>query len=59
MESWYTEEHTKNVRFSIKVDKHLVSKQSEFQRIDVFESYEFGRFLTLDVLLFDQHLNFH
>lgn len=48
MELWYTEEHTKNVRFSIKVDKHLVSKQSEFQRIDVFESYEFGRFLTLD-----------
>ena len=48
MELRYTEEHTKNVRFSIKVNKHLVSKQSEFQRIDVFESYEFGRFLTLD-----------
>ncbi len=48
MELWYTEEHTKNVRFSIKVDKHIVSKISEFQRIDVFESPEFGKFLTLD-----------
>ena len=48
MELWYTENHTKNVRFSIKVDKQLCSTQSEFQRIDVFESQEFGRFLTLD-----------
>lgn len=48
MELWYTEEHTKNVRFSIKVDKQLVSAKSEFQRIDIFESKEFGRFLTLD-----------
>ncbi|BBM45937.1 polyamine aminopropyltransferase [Leptotrichia trevisanii] len=48
MELWYTEEHTKNVRFSIKVDKQLVSTKSDFQRIDIFESPEFGRFLTLD-----------
>ena len=48
MELWYTEEHTKNVRFSIKVDKQLVTKKSKFQRIDIFESKEFGRFLTLD-----------
>ena len=48
MELWYTENHTKNVRFSIKVDKQIYSAQSEFQRIDVFESQEFGRFLTLD-----------
>ena len=30
MELWYTEEHTKNVRFSIKVDKQLVSTKSDF-----------------------------
>lgn len=48
MELWYTEEHTPNVRFSIKVDRQLVSKKSYFQQIDVFESKEFGRFLTLD-----------
>jgi len=48
MEFWYTEQHTPDVRFSIRVDRQLYSGQSEFQRIDVFESPEFGRFLTLD-----------
>lgn len=51
MDLWFTENHTKNVRFSIKVDKHLHSERSEFQRIDVFKSYEFGNFLTLDGLM--------
>jgi len=48
MELWYSEKHTKNVKLSIKIDRQLHSSQSEFQRIDVFESPEFGRFLTLD-----------
>lgn len=48
MELWFTERHTENVKFSIRVDRQLYSGQSEFQRIDVFESKEFGRFLTLD-----------
>ncbi len=48
MELWYTEKHTKNVKFSIKVNRQLVSVTSPFQRIDIFESEEFGRFLTLD-----------
>ncbi len=51
MELWYTEQHTEDVRFSIKVDKHLYSEQSEFQRIDVFKSKEFGTFFTLDGLM--------
>lgn len=51
MELWYTEQHTENVHFSIKVDKALYSAQSEFQRIDVFDSKEFGRFFTLDGLM--------
>lgn len=48
MEFWYTEEHTQNVHFSIRVNRQLFSAESDFQRIDVFESEEFGRFLTLD-----------
>jgi len=51
MELWYTEQHTDNVRFSIKVDEHLYTGQSEFQRIDVFKSQEFGTFFTLDGLM--------
>ena len=48
MQLWYSERHTPQVEFSIKVDRQLYSGQSEFQRIDVFDSKEFGRFLTLD-----------
>ena len=48
MELWFTEKHTPNVRFSIKVDRQLYSGKIEFQRIDIFDSREFGRFLTLD-----------
>ena len=48
MELWYTENHTDNVKFSIRVDKHLKSAESEYQRIDIFESKEFGKILTLD-----------
>ena len=48
MELWFSEKHTETVKLSIKVDKQLVSLQSDFQRIDIFDSQEFGRFLTLD-----------
>ncbi|MGI6280137.1 MAG: polyamine aminopropyltransferase [Acutalibacteraceae bacterium] len=51
MELWYSEMHTENVKLSIKVDKHICSIQSDFQRIDVFDSPEFGRFLTLDGIM--------
>lgn len=51
MDIWYTENHTEHVRMSIRVDKQLASVQSDFQRIDVFESNEFGRIMTLDGLL--------
>lgn len=48
MELWFSERHTPNVKMSIRVEGQLYSGQSDFQRIDVFESKEFGRFLTLD-----------
>lgn len=51
MELWYTEEHTENVRFSIKVKNLLYTGQSPYQKIDVFDSEEFGKFLTLDGLM--------
>lgn len=51
MELWFTEMHTPNVKMSIRVDKQLYTEDSEFQRIDVFQSDEFGRFLTLDGIM--------
>ena len=38
MELWFSEPHTANVKISIRVGKQLYSGQSDFQRIDVFES---------------------
>lgn len=48
MNFWFSEAQTPNVKLSIRIDRQLYSGKSEFQRIDVFESPEFGRFLTLD-----------
>ena len=48
MELWFSEQHTPNVKFSLKVDRQLFSETSEFQRVDIFDSAEFGRVLTLD-----------
>lgn len=48
MELWFTEKHTKQVSFSMKVDKQLVSVQGDYQRIDVLKTLEFGRVLVLD-----------
>lgn len=51
MELWFTEEHTPNVRFSLKVQAHLYSGESEFQKIDVIDTLEFGKTLLLDGLI--------
>jgi spermidine synthase len=51
MELWYTEQQTDHVRFSIKIKQHLFSAKSDFQQVDVFDSVEFGKFLTLDGLM--------
>ncbi|WP_099189565.1 polyamine aminopropyltransferase [Tepidibacter mesophilus] len=51
MQLWYTEEQTDNVKFSIKVKRHLFSEASEFQQVDVFDTHEFGRLLTIDGLV--------
>ncbi len=48
MELWFSEFHTPDVKHAIKVRRHLYSKQSDFQQIDIFETPEFGRVLALD-----------
>lgn len=48
---WYSEYHTPDVRFSIRVSAQVHQEQSEYQRISVYDSPEFGRILTLDSVL--------
>ncbi|NLD34590.1 MAG: polyamine aminopropyltransferase [Clostridiales bacterium] len=48
MAFWFSESHTDNVKLEIMVDEQLYSQQSDYQKIDIFQSREFGRILTLD-----------
>lgn len=51
MELWFTEKHTEDVLFSIKVDRHVYTGKSDFQQVDIFDTPEFGRILTIDGIL--------
>ena len=48
MEMWFSEFHTKDVKHSLRVSRHLYAKKSNYQQIDIFETPEFGRVLVLD-----------
>lgn len=44
---WYSELHDGLSGLTIKIDRVIESKQSEFQRIDVIDSKDFGKLLVL------------
>ncbi|ADO82985.1 polyamine aminopropyltransferase [Ilyobacter polytropus] len=48
---WFTEEWTPECRFSIKIKEHFHTEKSPFQQLDFFDSYEFGKFFTLDGIM--------
>ncbi len=48
MDLWFTEMHTDKVKLSVQVNKHLYSEENDYLRLDIFESEDFGRFLTID-----------
>lgn len=48
MDIWYSQMDTDHVKTSIRIDEQLFSQQSDYQRIDVFRSHEFGKMIVLD-----------
>ena len=48
MEIWFSEMHTDNVKLSVRINRQLFSGESEYQRIDVFDSEDLGKFIALD-----------
>ena len=48
MELWFSDFHTDDVKLDIKIEKQLFGEDTDFQRIDVFASKEFGRFISCD-----------
>jgi spermidine synthase len=51
LELWYTEKHTPNVGITLKIKRGLLHKDTPFQRLDVLESFDFGRVMLLDGLV--------
>ena len=47
-EIWYTDQHTKVVRFSMKSKRQLAGIESDYQQIDILDTYEYGRVLVLN-----------
>jgi len=45
---WFSQNETENVRLSVRVSSQLYSGESPYQRIDVFQTPEFGRMIVLD-----------
>ena len=48
MQMWFSEYHTVNVKLDVRIEEQLFSGKSEYQEIDVFKSYEFGKMAALD-----------
>lgn len=51
MDLWFNERNTDNCKFSIKIKEPLYSERTPFQKIDFFDSYDFGTFFTLDGMM--------
>ncbi len=48
MELWFTEKYTQGCGLTIKVKNEIYSERTKYQDIAFFDSYDFGRFFTLD-----------
>jgi spermidine synthase len=51
MDLWYTEKHTDAAGMTLRVRKSLFSGESEFQKLDIVETDEYGRMMLLDGLV--------
>ncbi len=45
---WFSESQNEDVKFGVRVKSHLFSKESKYQKIDIFETEFFGRVMILD-----------
>ena len=48
---WYFEKHDEHTKFGIAYKTHLDSVKSEYQKIDFYDTYDFGIIFTLDGIL--------
>lgn len=59
-QTWFTEYHTDGSGLTLRIRETLARKQSPYQFIEIFDTFEFGRLLTLDGLVMitdrDEHV---
>jgi len=59
-QTWFTEYHTDGIGMTFRVKEHLVRRQSPYQLIEIFDTVEYGKLLTLDGLVMitdrDEHV---
>lgn len=45
---WFTEFQNEDVKFGVRTKSHLFSKESKYQKIDIFDTEFYGRVMVLD-----------
>ena len=58
-DEWYYEQFENHTRLGMQVRRRLVSEQSEFQKIELFEAERYGRVLALDGVYQTSELDEH
>lgn len=48
IEHWFSELQNEDVKLSVRIKNHLFSKESKYQRIDIFDTDFYGRIMVLD-----------
>lgn len=48
MSVWFSQMDTDHVKTSVKVKKQLFSGESDYQRIEIYDTYEYGKMIVLD-----------
>ncbi|MCW6169507.1 MAG: polyamine aminopropyltransferase [Thermoplasmatales archaeon] len=48
IENWFSEMYSGNLELSFRVSDQLLSVKTDYQRIDVFDTYDFGKLLAID-----------
>jgi spermidine synthase len=48
IEHWFSEMQNEDVKLSVRIKSHVFSKESKYQRIDIFDTEFYGRIMVLD-----------
>ncbi len=48
IENWFSERYSDNLQLSFRVQDQLLSVKTDYQRIDLFNTYDFGKLLSID-----------